>query len=99
MNEMSQKKRKRNDSAPPSSRKNTQTQLSAERKFFDQIREVLANQSPEIWNEFVKCLDLYNRGALNRRGLLLLVSVSPISLAESPQCLSLSLSLSLSRSL
>jgi len=55
-------------------KKTVQSQLTTERRFFDQVREVLSSQSPEIWNEFVKCLDLYNRGAINRRGLILLVT-------------------------
>ena len=47
--------------------------ISTERRFFDQIKDLLTSTSRESWSEFVKCLDLYSHDAISRRDMFLLV--------------------------
>lgn len=47
--------------------------ISTERRFFDQIKDLLTSSSREGWSEFVKCLDLYSHDAISRRDMFLLV--------------------------
>lgn len=44
-----------------------------ERKFFDQVKEVLTQYSRESWLEFVKCLELFSSNAINKDDMLSLV--------------------------
>ena len=37
-----------------------------ERKFFDQVKEVLTQYSREAWLEFVKCLELFSNNAISK---------------------------------
>jgi len=46
---------------------------TAERRFFDQAKDILSQNSRETWNEFVKCLDLFSSGAINKADMLVLV--------------------------
>ena len=47
--------------------------VSAERKFFDQAKELLTSVSRESWTEFVRCLDLFSCDAVTKKDLLALV--------------------------
>lgn len=47
--------------------------ISTERRFFDQIKDLLTSSSRDGWSEFVKCLDLYSHDAISRRDMFLLV--------------------------
>lgn len=47
--------------------------ISTERRFFDQIKDLLTGSSRDGWSEFVKCLDLYSHDAISRRDMFLLV--------------------------
>lgn len=46
---------------------------TAERRFFDQAKEILTQNSRETWSEFVKCLDLFSSGAITKADMLVLV--------------------------
>jgi hypothetical protein len=48
---------------------------TTERKFFDQVKEMLTSVSRESWAEFVRCLDLFSCDAIVRKDLLSLVQV------------------------
>lgn len=47
--------------------------VSAERRFFIQVKEVLGNVSKDAWSEFVKCLELFSGDAITRDDLMELV--------------------------
>jgi len=47
--------------------------VSAERKFFDQVRDLLSSTSRDSWGEFVKVLELFTKDAITKKDLLELV--------------------------
>lgn len=49
--------------------------ISTERRFFDQVKEVLIGTgfSRDSWLEFVRCLDLYAQGKLAKKDMFVLV--------------------------
>lgn len=47
---------------------------SLERSFFERVKQNCDEIGPEVWNEFVQCLSLYNSGVLEQADLLLLVA-------------------------
>jgi len=53
--------------------KNSHLSISAERRFFEQVKEVLTSISRETWNEFVKCLELFTNDAMSKDDMLDLV--------------------------
>jgi hypothetical protein len=54
--------------------KNSHISISAERRFFEQVKEVLTSSSREAWGEFVKCLELFTNDAMSKDDMLELVS-------------------------
>jgi histone deacetylase complex regulatory component SIN3 len=59
----------------PSSSGVTHHSISTERRFFDQVKDVLIGNgfSRDSWLEFVRCLDLYSHGKLSKKDMLILV--------------------------
>jgi len=54
--------------------KNSHISISAERRFFEQVKEVLTTSSRDAWSEFVKCLELFTNDAMSKDDMLELVS-------------------------
>jgi hypothetical protein len=46
---------------------------TAERRFFDTVKEAMYAYSRESWNEFVKCLDLFANSDISKKDLLELI--------------------------
>ena len=46
---------------------------SAERRFFDQVKEAMLTYSRDSWTEFVKCLDLFASSDITKKDMLELV--------------------------
>lgn len=44
--------------------------ISAERRFFDQVKDLLTSISKDSWTEFVKCLDLFNSDTITKKDLM-----------------------------
>jgi len=53
--------------------KDSHLSVSAERRFFEQVKEVLVASSRETWNEFVKCLELFSNDAITKEDMVDLV--------------------------
>ena len=53
--------------------KESHSSISAERRFFDQVKDVLVANSREAWHEFIKCLELFSNDLLKREDLIELV--------------------------
>ena len=47
--------------------------ITAERRFFDQVKDVLTGVSMKSWEEFVKALDLFSSDAISKKDLISLV--------------------------
>ena len=47
--------------------------ITAERRFFDQVKDVLTGVSLKSWEEFVKALDLFSSDAITKKDLINLV--------------------------
>jgi len=47
--------------------------ITAERRFFDQVKDVLTGVSLKSWEEFVKALDLFSSDAISKKDLINLV--------------------------
>lgn len=47
--------------------------ITAERRFFDQVKDVLTGVSIKSWEEFVKALDLFSSDAISKKDLISLV--------------------------
>lgn len=47
--------------------------ISAERRFFDQVKDFLSGLSKDAWTEFVKILELFSNDALPKKEMLTLV--------------------------
>jgi paired amphipathic helix protein Sin3a len=46
---------------------------SSERRFFDQVKDLLTSVTREPWSEFVRCLELFNQQLIDRANMLSLV--------------------------
>jgi histone deacetylase complex regulatory component SIN3 len=58
----------------PHSRRDAHLSVSAERRFFDTVKDSLLSQSRECWADFVKCLDMFANDALSKEELLNLLA-------------------------
>lgn len=47
--------------------------VSAERRYFEQVKEVLTATSRETWNEFVKVLELFSNDVVSKEDCLDLI--------------------------
>ena len=59
---------------PPTRPRESHLGMSAERKFFDQMKDVLLSISRDSWSDFVKCLDMFTNDALPKDEMLEVVS-------------------------
>ena len=48
--------------------------VSAERRYFEQVKEVLSSTSRETWQEFVKVLELFSNDAVSKEDMLDLIA-------------------------
>ena len=44
--------------------------VSAERRFFDTVKDALLSQSRDAWTDFIKCLDMFANDALSKDELI-----------------------------
>lgn len=54
--------------------KETVMSVSAERRYFEQVKEVLSTTSRETWQEFVKVLELFSNDAVSKEDMLDLIA-------------------------
>jgi paired amphipathic helix protein Sin3a len=47
--------------------------VSAERRFFDQVKDILSSTSRDSWTEFVKCLELFSNDYISKKDMFKLV--------------------------
>ena len=72
-NKNENKNDKNNENKNDFSSNSSHISISAERKFFDQAKELLTSVSRESWTEFVRCLDLFSCDAVTKKDLFALV--------------------------
>lgn len=47
--------------------------LTAERRFFEQVKDIISSSSRDSWAEFVKCLELFSNDFISRKDMFTLV--------------------------
>ncbi|CAM9105712.1 unnamed protein product, partial [Ectocarpus fasciculatus] len=47
--------------------------LTAERRFFEQVKDIISSSSRDSWTEFVKCLELFSNDFISRKDMFTLV--------------------------
>jgi paired amphipathic helix protein Sin3a len=52
------------------SSKDSHISVNAERRFFDQAKDVLYSISKEVWHEFVKCLDWFSNDIISKNDMI-----------------------------
>lgn len=54
--------------------KDAHVSVSSERRFFDNVKDILQSSSRENWMDFVKCLELFSNDAISKEEMLELVT-------------------------
>lgn len=47
--------------------------LTAERRFFEQVKDIISSSSRDSWSEFVKCIELFSNDFISRKDMFTLV--------------------------